>query len=105
MVHTWKILDLERIADSGLINKITYECNSTHGDMSSRHIGHAEISGSVDSATFVDFDSLTHDTVLSWLDSNINKSEVEAKISQSIREEETEISSSIRFMGGTPWDN
>tara|TARA_R110002094_G_C4759359_1_gene199312 strand:+ start:27 stop:170 length:144 start_codon:yes stop_codon:yes gene_type:complete len=44
-------------------------------------------------------------TVLSWLDSNINKSEVEAKISQSIREEETEISSSTRFMGGTPWDN
>ena len=64
MVHTWKILDLERIADSGLINKITYECDSTHGDMSSRHIGHIEISGSVDSATFVDFDSLTHDTVL-----------------------------------------
>lgn len=105
MVHTWKILDLERIADSGLINNIHYECGSFHGDMSSYHVGSAEITGSIDAATFVDFDSLTHDTVLSWLDSKINKSEIETTLSESMRVEETEISSSIQILGGTPWSH
>jgi len=103
MTHNWKIIDLESITSSGLVTKIMYGCFTNHNNISLREIGEIDVSGSIESSGFIQYEELTEDTVLSWVDTLVDKSLIETTISSSISESEIQFSASIQTDSGVPW--
>lgn len=103
MTHTWKILDLESITTSGLVTKVVYCCYSKLHNIELRKIGDIHLDGSIDSSEFIQYEELTEDTVLNWVDTLVNKSLIETTLSSSISEHETHFSASIQTNSGIPW--
>ena len=105
MTHNWKILDLESNPSSGLVIKIMYGCFSNHYDIKDRYINEVYLDGSTDSPEFIQYEELTEDTVLNWVDTLIDKNTIETELSSSIGVMEIDFSSSIPTQFGTPWSN
>jgi len=103
MTYTWKILDLESLKSSGLVTKVSYQCDAHKNSLYTRRIGEIILTGSIDDEGYIEYDNLTQDNVLGWLDSKIDKSAIETSLSESIALDEIEISSSIQTKIGVPW--
>jgi|TARA_R110000851_G_scaffold314420_2_gene476476 hypothetical protein len=103
MTHNWKILDLESITSTGLVTKITYGCFTEHQSTELRQIDEIYLDGSPDAPEFIQYEELTEELVLSWVDTLVNKSLIETNLSSSINEIESQFSSSIKVSSGVPW--
>mgnify|MGYP005831340955 CR=1 FL=1 len=104
MTHTWKIYDLKRVEAQGMVTTVTYACESSEGNQSTRKIGEIALTtGSISDAEFLSFDTLTEDIVLGWIDSSIDKSGMETENSSSMAK--AIVKQSLRTIrSGTPWD-
>lgn len=102
MEHTWKIYDLKRTIADGVVNKVTYACESNHDNASTRLFGEFTVVGSVDDAGFIAYDELTEADVLGWVDSNVDKASIETANSASIAERITARAARTESRG-TPW--
>lgn len=102
MTHTWKIYDLKRTIIDGVITEITYACESNHNEVNTRTIGEVTIEGSASDADFINFDDLTQDDVLGWLDSIISKPTIETLNATTLNNRIAE-QSAITESNGTPW--
>jgi len=103
MTHTWKVTDLSRAVDSGLIHRINYRLESQHNELEARKNYELNITGSVSDEGFVTYDSLDEATVLTWLSSSIDQTALETQNSQSISENEAALLLSANQGSGTPW--
>lgn len=102
MEYTWKIYDLKRTIDNGVVTSVTYACEGEHESNFDRRIGDLEVVGSTSDEGFVAFDDLTEEIVLGWVGSSVDQPAIELSISSSIHERvqaQTEITEST----GTPW--
>jgi hypothetical protein len=102
MNHVWKIYDLKRVIADGIVTKVTYACESSEDNFSTRKIGDIEITGSVDDASFIAFEDLTEEIVLSWVTGSINTSTYETENSSSIAQQVIQ-RAAITTRSGTPW--
>ena len=103
MTHTWKITDLNRTIDDGLIHKVSFRLESQHQELGARQIYELELTGSASNEGFIAYEDLEEATVLNWLSSSIDQQLFEGINSQSIADNENHISSSLNYGYGTPW--
>lgn len=106
MNHTWKIYDLKRTISDGVVNRITYACESEYSGSGSRRIGELEITGDASNEGFIPYEDLNEGDVLAWVtgSEDIDTSAIEALCSASIAEQIVS-SATITEATGTPWVN
>jgi len=102
MNHIWKIYDLKRVIADGIVTKVTYACESSEDNNSTRKIGDIELTGSVDDDGFIAFEDLTEEIVLGWATSSIDTSIFETDNSASIAQQVIQ-KAAITTKNGTPW--
>lgn len=102
MEYTWKIYDLKRTIDNGVVTSVTYACEGEHESNFDRRIGNLEVVGSASDDGFVAFDDLTEEIVLGWVGSSVDQPAIELLISSSIYER-VQAQTAITEATGTPW--
>ena len=104
MTHIWKIYDLERTISTGVINTITYACESEYNGFGAREVGYLTITGSSSDEGFIPYDNLTEGVVLSWV---TGSSEVDVPATETLCSASIAISISasaaITEINGIPW--
>tara|TARA_R110002167_G_scaffold7781_4_gene36418 strand:+ start:1075 stop:1389 length:315 start_codon:yes stop_codon:yes gene_type:complete len=104
MEHIWKVYDLDRTISNGVVIDVTYACESSHDNFSTRIIGDFTMVGSPSESGFIPYEDLTEEEVLVWVSNNVNESAIETSNSASIA---LAISSSLAVTteNGVPWNN
>ena len=92
---TWKINQLERNTSDGLVTTIHWTASAVDGDYSAS-INNIQQLKRGDS--FVDYASLTKETVLGWLWTKVDKEVVEAALAAQIEAKKNPVKAS-----GLPW--
>ena len=112
MTHIWKIDNVERLTESGLITRIDYRCSTEHSGHTESHHGELELEGDITSTDFIAYGDLTELQILDWvyskldLDENkINKTQVETKHSESIVELINVLATTLSSSSGLPWES
>jgi len=86
MQHKWRIIDLTRNLNDGLITTASYQCKSrVDGRFAvikkdDFHLG----SKSPDDSDFIEYNNLTEDTVLSWVTGSIDVNTIQTNNSASL---------------------
>ena len=102
MDHNWKIYDLKRVIDNGVVTEITYACESQLSESGTRKIGNLTVVGSPDDSDFISYDNLTQTDVLGWVYASVDKTIFETENSSSIAQQITR-RAAITTKTGTPW--
>ena len=102
MDHNWKIYDLKRVIDNGVVTEITYACESQLSGSGTRKIGNLTVVGSSDDDGFISYDNLTQTDVLGWVYDSVDKTIFETENSSSIAQQITR-RAAITTKTGTPW--
>lgn len=102
MDHNWKIYDLKRVIDNGVVTEITYACESQLSGSGTRKIGNLTVVGSSDDDGFISYDNLTQTDVLGWVYDSVDKTIFETENSSSIAQQITR-RAAITTITGTPW--
>ena len=86
MEHTFKITNLDRVIESGLVNKVKFRLETTHGIFSD----------------FINYEDLTEEIVLGWITGSIPVASMKHYNSSSIALQESEYTAPTTELG-TPW--
>jgi len=97
MTITWKINNLERQSSDGLVIVVHWGATAVDGDYSASIVNTQELKRG---DSFVNYDTLTEETVLGWLFGKVNKATVEAALTAQINAQKTPVS-----VSGLPWIN
>ena len=103
MKHNWIIYDLKRTISNGVVTEVFYGCESHLKEFYTRHVGSFSLTGSTDDEGFIAYNLLESSDVLSWLDSNVNKSSIETSNSSSLASDEIKAANRISATG-LPWE-
>jgi len=95
MTITWKINNLERQTSDGLVTVVHWNASAVDGDYSAG-VYNTQTLERGDS--FVNYDTLTEETVLGWLWGKIDKAAVESALEAQIEAQKAPVISN-----GLPW--
>ena len=107
LTYTWKINNMKRNSSDGGVFSIEYTIWALDADEKRQQglSGKVELEPNPNSDSFVEYENLTKDLVMTWVHEAINKTEKEEELKQlwikmfpSASEEPSTISQ------GTPWD-
>lgn len=105
METKWKILELKRKPDNGLVFEVTYVMNFKLENKEDRQIGVIRLEGDPNSPDFVPYENLTEEIVLNWVQSKIGEvkiSEIESSF-QTRLQEKIDREKNPEFLTGKPW--
>jgi hypothetical protein len=95
--HTYSIVDLKRNTSTGLVTKVCWQLETTDSNGNNwLYTDEFLLSGSETDPGFIQYNNLTEENVLGWLDSNIDKSAVESFV-------EGLLANSLLTNKGVPW--
>jgi hypothetical protein len=92
---TWKINNLERQTSDGLVTIVHWGVTATDGDFGASIVNTQALERG---DSFVNYDTLTEQTVLGWLWGKIDKDAVEAALEAQINAQKAPVISN-----GLPW--
>ena len=95
MTTTWTINNLERQTADGLVTTVHWTASAEDGDFSVAIVNTQQLERG---SSFVDYASLTEETVLSWLWTKVDKEVVEAALAAQIEAQKNPVKAS-----GLPW--
>jgi hypothetical protein len=95
MTITWKINNLERQTSDGLVTVVHWSASAVDGEFAA---GVYNTQALERGDSFVNYDTLTEETVLGWLWGKIDKAAVEAALTAQIEAQKTPVMAS-----GLPW--
>jgi hypothetical protein len=95
MTITWKINNLERQTSDGLVTVVHWGASAVDGDYNA---GIYNTQALERGDSFVNYDTLTEETVLGWLWTKIDKETVEAALEAQIEAQKAPVISN-----GLPW--
>jgi hypothetical protein len=95
MTTTWKIVNLDRNTADGLVTTIHWYASAIDGDFSAGIVNTQQLERG---DSFVDYASLTEETVLGWLWTKVDKEAVEAALDAQIEAQKAPVKAS-----GLPW--
>lgn len=103
MEHIWKIYELKRTISTGVVNEVTYACESSDSGYSTRTIGLLQVTGTAEDVGFIEYTSLVESDVLIWLNTLVDKNSIETKNADYIS---NKISTEAAVTTGTgvPWE-
>ena len=93
---TWKINNLERQTSDGLVTVVHWGVTAVDGDYNASIVNTQALERDGDS--FVNYDTLTEETVLGWLWGKIDKAAVEAALTAQIEPQKAPV-----IANGLPW--
>jgi len=93
---TWKINNLERQTSDGLVTVVHWGAYAADGDYNAGVYNTQALERGDDS--FVNYDTLTEQTVLGWLWSKIDKAAVESALTAQIEAQKAPVTAN-----GLPW--
>jgi hypothetical protein len=93
---TWKINNLERQTSDGLVTVVHWGVSAVDGETSASIVNTQALERG---DSFVNYDTLTEQTVLGWLWSKIDKEAVEASLEAQIEAQKAPVISN-----GLPWE-
>jgi len=105
MTTTWKIAQLKRIPDTGLVTYVTYIMNFELEGEIDRLVGSITLTGDVNDPDFIPFENLTEEDVIAWVQADLGAVEIstiEADY-QAQLEERILNNQNPEFLEGTPW--
>lgn len=105
MTTTWKIADLRRKPDTGLVFEVTYIINFNLEGEGDRHVGGIDLQGDANDPNFVPFEELTEEVVIGWVQSELGEAEI-ANITSNIQtrlQQRIDQKNNPEFLRGTPW--
>ena len=94
-VITWRIVNLERKTEDGLVFNIHWTASAVDGDYSASIVNTQALERG---DSFVSYDTLTEETVLGWLWNKIDKAAVEAALTAQIEAQKAPVTAN-----GLPW--
>jgi len=106
LTYTWEINDMKRNSSDGGVFLIEYRVWALDAEEKRQHgvLGRVSLTPDPTSSSFVDFESLTKEAVISWVQEIVNKTEKEEEVKQlwvkmfpGASEESSTVSQ------GTPW--
>jgi hypothetical protein len=95
MSVTWKINNLERQTSDGLVTVVHWGASAVDGENSASIVNTQALERG---DSFVNYDTLTEETVLGWLWSKIDKDAVEASLTAQIEAQKAPVTAN-----GLPW--
>jgi hypothetical protein len=95
MTITWKIVNLDRYTSDGLVYCVHWTATAIDGDFVASIVNTQALERG---DSFVNYDTLTEQTVLGWLWSKIDKEAVEAALEAQIEAQKAPVISN-----GLPW--
>lgn len=105
MTTTWKIAQLKRIPDTGLVTYVTYIMNFELEGEIDRLVGSITLTGDINDPDFIPFENLTEEDVIAWVQADLGAVEIstiEADY-QAQLEERILNKQNPEFLEGTPW--
>jgi hypothetical protein len=102
MEHTFKITNLNRVIESGLVNKVKFRLETTHEGFQSEFPSAAKVSGSVTDENFIEYDNLTEEIILGWITGSLPVASMKHYNSSSIAEQMSSYVAPTEDTG-TPW--
>jgi len=105
METNFKILNLKRKPENGLVIEVTWVMNFKLNDESDRKIGMIKLEGDENTPGFIPFEELTEELVLDWVKIELGEDKIEEIEShyKTIMEERIERKSNPEFLKGLPW--
>ena len=95
MTITWKINNLERQTSDGLVTVVHWGASAVDGEVSASIVNTQTLERG---DSFVNYDTLTEQTVLGWLWGKIDKEAVEAALEAQIEAQKAPVKAN-----GLPW--
>ncbi len=95
MTITWKINNLERQTSDGLVTVVHWGASAVDGDYTASIVNTQALDRG---DSFVNYDTLTEQTVLGWLWTKVDKEAVEAALEAQIEAQKAPVSAN-----GLPW--
>jgi len=95
MTTTWTIVNLDRETADGLVTTIHWSASAVDGDYSASIVNTQQLERG---DSFVNYDTLTEETVLGWLFGKVDKEAVEAALEAQIEAQKVPVKAS-----GLPW--
>jgi hypothetical protein len=95
MTITWKINNLERQTSDGLVTVVHWGASSVDGENSASIVNTQALERG---DSFVNYDTLTEETVLGWLWGKIDKEAVESALTAQIEAQKAPV-----IANGLPW--
>jgi hypothetical protein len=95
MTITWKINNLERQTSDGLVTVVHWGASAVDGEFSA---GIYNTQALERGDSFVNYDTLTEETVLGWLWEKVDKEAVEAALTAQINAQKAPVTAN-----GLPW--
>lgn len=106
METNWKILNLKREVDNGLVIEVTYVMNFKLQGESDRKIGLIKLEGDENDPNFIPFEELTEEIVLDWVKSELGQEEIDNIKTQYQTRLEERVYKKLNpeYLDGLPWD-
>lgn len=101
----WKILNLKRISNTGLVIEVIYEIVAKQGSNFETKKGKLTLTRESETEGFVPFEQLTETLVIQWVKNNLGNQEVntiENNLLQKLQEK-INLKQQINFSLGLPW--
>ena len=95
MTITWTINNLERQTSDGLVTVVHWGASASEGDYSASIVNTQALERG---DSFVNYDTLTEETVLGWVWSKVDKEAVEAALTAQIEAQKAPV-----VANGLPW--
>ncbi len=95
MTITWKIVNLDRYTADGLVYCVHWTASAVDGDFGASIVNTQALERG---DSFVNYDTLTEETVLGWLWTKVDKETVEAALEAQIEAQKAPVSAN-----GLPW--
>ena len=76
MTTTWKIAQLKRVPDTGLVTRVTYIMNFELEGETDRKVGSVTLTGDVNDPNFIPYENLTEEGVVAWVQAELGASEI-----------------------------
>ena len=105
MNKTFKIANMKRTPDAGVVVKVVYIMEFEYNGISDRHVGSIELAGDASAPDFIPFEDLTEEIVIDWVKAELG----EAKLAEIDNEFQNRLEAKYQakqnpeFISGKPW--
>ncbi len=105
METNWKIVNLKRDPNNGLVFEVTYIMNFKLQEESDRKVGMITLEGDPNDKDFVPFEQLTEEIIIDWVKDVLGEEEINKTKSEheTRMQERIDRKTNPEFLQGLPW--
>lgn len=101
---TWQIDDMKRNTETGGVSEVFWTVWATREERYVTEVnGSVELSADPESDTFISYDDLTQDTVISWVQGILDKDIIEQEAKDKLNRLHPEVDTIPVVQNGIPW--